>query len=132
MPQNPEILQRLKPQITRELIDQTLQLQEINKRKIVVPEADIATGVAHIEQGNNMPAGGLKARLEASGINFQTLITQIRTEIGWQQVLHQVLGPGLKPTPGRYYRRQKSPQGAAWHHPVSSGGDFHSGNRSSR
>jgi peptidyl-prolyl cis-trans isomerase SurA len=100
MPLTPEILARLTPQITRELIDQTLQLQEINKRNIVVPETDIASGIAHIEQGNNMPAGGLKARLQASGIAFQTLITQLRTEIGWQNVLHQVLGPGLKPTPG--------------------------------
>jgi peptidyl-prolyl cis-trans isomerase SurA len=100
MPLTQDALTRLTPQITRELIDQTLQLQEINKRKVVLHEADIAAGIAHIEQGNNMPAGGLRARLEASGIDFQTLISQIRTEIGWQDVLHQVLGPSLRPTPG--------------------------------
>jgi peptidyl-prolyl cis-trans isomerase SurA len=96
----PDIVARLKPQITRELIDQTLQLQEINKRNVVVPESDIQTAIGHIEQGNNLPAGGLRARMQASGISFATLVSQIRTEIGWQSVLHQVLGPELQPTPG--------------------------------
>ncbi len=108
MPLNPDVLQRLRPQITRELIDQTLELQEINKRKIVVPETDIANGVAHIEQGNNMAQGALRSRLEGSGVDFQTLITQLRTEIGWQQVLHQVLGPGLRPMPGDIAAMKKS------------------------
>ncbi len=108
MPLTPEILARLTPQITRELIDQTLQLQEINKRKVVVPEADIAAGIAHIEQGNNMAPGDLRARLQASGVDFQTLISQIRTEIGWQDVLHQVLGPSLRPTPGDMAAEKKS------------------------
>jgi peptidyl-prolyl cis-trans isomerase SurA len=108
MPPTPDILQRLTPQITRELIDQTLQLQEINKRKVIVPETDIATGIAHIEQGNGMAPGALRARLEASGIDFQTLISQLRIEIGWQDVLHQVLGPGLRPTPGDIAAQKKA------------------------
>jgi len=34
------------------------------------------------------------------GVPTSTLLAQIRTELGWQAVLHQVLGPGLTPTPG--------------------------------
>jgi peptidyl-prolyl cis-trans isomerase SurA len=110
MPADPAILNRLKPQITRELIDQTLQLQEINRRNIVVPETDIANAVAHIEQSNNMPAGALRGRLQASGVNFLTLIAQLRTEIGWQNVLHKVLGPSLQPTPGDINAEKKALQ----------------------
>jgi peptidyl-prolyl cis-trans isomerase SurA len=108
MQPTPDVMTRMAPQITRQLIDQTLQLQEINKRNIVVPESDILTAVGHIEQGNNMQPGELRAKLEASGINFQTLIFQLRTEIGWQDVLHQVLGPSLKPTPGDIAAEKKS------------------------
>jgi peptidyl-prolyl cis-trans isomerase SurA len=100
MTPTPDMVSRLKPQITQQLIDQTLQLQEINKRNVVVPESDIQTAIGHIEQGNNLPAGGLRTRMQASGIDFSTLVAQIRTEIGWQTVLHQVLGPELQPTPG--------------------------------
>jgi len=96
----PDILNRLQPQITQQLIDQTLQLQEINKLNVVVPEDQIATDIQHIEQGNGLPPGGLRARMEASGIAYSTLVQQIRTQIGWQMVLHQVLGPGIQPTPG--------------------------------
>jgi peptidyl-prolyl cis-trans isomerase SurA len=100
MSPTPESLARLQPQITRELIDQTLQLQEINKRNVTVSESDIADAIGRIEQGNNLPAGGLRARMTQDGIPFSTLVAQIRTELGWQSVLHQVLGPGLQPTPG--------------------------------
>ncbi len=96
----PDVMSRLAPQITKQLIDQTLQLQEINKRGIVVDENDITAAVARIEQNNNMPAGALRARMDASGAGFLTLVQQLRTEIGWQSVLHQVLGPDLTPTPG--------------------------------
>jgi peptidyl-prolyl cis-trans isomerase SurA len=96
----PEALNRLAPQVTKQLIDQTLEMQEITKRNITVSDADLVTAISHIEQGNGMPAGGLRTRLEAAGIPFATLLAQLRTELGWQTVLHQVLGPGLQPTPG--------------------------------
>jgi peptidyl-prolyl cis-trans isomerase SurA len=96
----PDAIARLAPQVTNQLIDQTLQLQEIDKRGVTVAESDIEGAIAHIEQGNNLPAGGLKAKLAADGVPFATLVSQIRIELGWQAVLHQVLGPGLQPTAG--------------------------------
>jgi peptidyl-prolyl cis-trans isomerase SurA len=100
MKPTPDILTRLKPQITQQLIDQTLQMQEISKMKVNVPEADVATAIGRIEQGNNLPAGGLRAKMAASGIAFSSLVAQIRTELGWQAVLHKVLGSELQPTKG--------------------------------
>jgi peptidyl-prolyl cis-trans isomerase SurA len=96
----PQILARLAPQVTSQLIDQSLELQEINRRNIVVPEADVIGAVTHIEQGNGLPPGGLRAKLTAAGIPFDTLVSQLRIELGWQTVLHQVLGPGLQPVAG--------------------------------
>jgi peptidyl-prolyl cis-trans isomerase SurA len=100
LPPTQDALDHLKPQITEELINQTLQLQEIAKLKVTVSESDIADAIGRIEQGNNLPAGGLRARMAQDGIPFSTLIAQIRTQLGWQSVLHQVLGPGLQPSPG--------------------------------
>ncbi len=100
MQPTPDVIQRLSPQVTQQLIDETLQQQEINKLGIHVSDQDLANALSHIEQNNNLPAGGLAAKLEATGVSYSTLLAQIRTSIGWQQVLHKVLGPGLTPTPG--------------------------------
>jgi len=96
----PDVISRLSPQVTKQLIDEALQQQEIAKRNVIVTNDDVAGAIGHIEQGNNMPVGGLRQRLEAEGVPFGTLLAQIRTQLGWQQVLHQVLGPGLQPMPG--------------------------------
>lgn len=96
----PDVLQRLAPQVAKQLIDQSLQQQEIDKLNINVSDQDVADAISHIEQGNNIPAGGLQSKLESAGVPYNTLLAQIRTGIGWQKVLHQVLGPGLQPTPG--------------------------------
>jgi peptidyl-prolyl cis-trans isomerase SurA len=104
----PDVLARLSPQITTQLINQTLQLQEINRRKVVVQENDIGAAIDRIEQGNNLPPGGLRQKLEASGVPYSTLIAQIRTELGWQDVLHQALGPELQPTAGDLNAEKKA------------------------
>lgn len=100
IPPTAEVLTRLRPQVTSQLIDQTLELQEINQRNVTVAATDVEAAVAHIEQSNGLPPGGLRAHLAAAGIPFSTLVAQLRTELGWQTVLHQILGPGLEPTQG--------------------------------
>jgi peptidyl-prolyl cis-trans isomerase SurA len=88
----PDVLDRLTPQITRQLIDERLRLQEVQRRHIVVSDQDIATAIGDIEQRNNMAPGTLRKRLSDVGIDMRTLIDQIRVQIGWSRVLHEVLG----------------------------------------
>lgn len=99
LPQQPQILDRLKPQIVSELIDQSLQLQAIERHKVVVPLDKIAAALAGIDKRNNLPPGGLKAKLAQAGIPFSTLVNQFRTQIGWTDVLKKELGESLRPTP---------------------------------
>jgi peptidyl-prolyl cis-trans isomerase SurA len=87
----PELLERLRPQFTRELINDRLQLQEIQRRKIVVADADVAAAIANVEQRNGLKAGGLRAKLEAQNVSFSTLINQMRISLGWTRVLRQEL-----------------------------------------
>ncbi|HEX3346961.1 MAG TPA: peptidylprolyl isomerase [Acetobacteraceae bacterium] len=91
MPASPEVLDRLTPQVTHQLIDERLRLQEIQRRKIVVSDKDIADAIGQIEARNNMPAGTLRRQLESVGVEFRTLVDQVRVQIGWKGVLRQVL-----------------------------------------
>lgn len=92
LPVSPEILNRLKPQILQQLIDEKLRMQEVQHRKIVVPDQAIADAINQIAQRNGMPAGALQKRLASDGVSLITLIDQIRTQLGWSQVLREQLG----------------------------------------
>lgn len=89
----PDVLARLRPQIIRQLINERLELQEMERRKVVVPDEDIAHAIASIEQRNNMPADTLRKTLQGQGIALRTLIDEVRVQLGWMRVLKEELGP---------------------------------------
>jgi peptidyl-prolyl cis-trans isomerase SurA len=89
MPMSQDVVTRLRPQILRQLIDERLRVQEAQKRKIVVPDDQIAAAIKDIEARNGMPAGALRAKLSADGVSAVTLIDQIRAQLAWTQVLRQ-------------------------------------------
>ena len=93
LPITPEVLNRLRPQVTRQLIDERLRLQEEQRRKIVVTDKEIADAVGGIEQRNNMGRGSLRAKLGSEGVALRTLYDQTRVQIGWTRVLRDELGP---------------------------------------
>jgi peptidyl-prolyl cis-trans isomerase SurA len=103
----PDLLTRLKPQITRELIDDRLRLQELQRRKIVVADADVATAIQSVEQRNGLPHGGLREKLQAQGVSFGTLITQMRISLGWTRVLRQALAERGYVTPAEIAEQEK-------------------------
>ncbi len=98
MPVTKEVLDRLTPQIIRALIDERLRLQEVQRRKIVVGDKEIAAAISDIEGRNNLPAGALRHRLESQGVEMRTLIDQIRVQLGWTQVVKEELGDKAKIT----------------------------------
>ena len=91
LPVSPEAMARLRPQIARELIDDRLRMQEIQKRKVLVPDIDVAHAISDIEKRNHLPPGGLQEKLVGQGVAASTLIAQIRTQLGWTRVLRQEL-----------------------------------------
>lgn len=93
LPLSPDVLARLTPQIIRQLIDEKLRLQEIQRRGIVVEDKQIADALTEIEKRNGMAPGTLRARLAKAGVDIRTMYDQIRVQLGWGMVLRQVLGP---------------------------------------
>ncbi|MFC3127022.1 peptidylprolyl isomerase [Pseudoroseomonas globiformis] len=89
---NPEVLARLRPQVTRLLVDERLRMQEVRRRRIPVADADVAAAVAEIEGRNGLPAGGLANQLRASGVQPSALYDQIRNQIGWSRLVRAQLG----------------------------------------
>ncbi|WP_135468805.1 peptidylprolyl isomerase [Crenalkalicoccus roseus] len=98
MPVAPETLERLTPQVVRLVIDERLRMQEVQRRRIPVTDNDVAEAVRELEQRNNLPPGGLRAQLQALGVQPRVLYDQIRTQIGWARLLRLQLGPQANPS----------------------------------
>jgi peptidyl-prolyl cis-trans isomerase SurA len=92
LPASPEVLDRLVPQITQQLIDERLRLQEVERRRIIVTDQEIAKAIGDVEARNGMPPGTLRNHLSADKVEFRTLVDQMRVQIGWTRVLREVIG----------------------------------------
>jgi peptidyl-prolyl cis-trans isomerase SurA len=95
LPTTQDVIDRLKTQISNQLVDERLRLQEAQKHKVVIPDKQIADAIQGIEQRNGMPEGGLRAKLAAMGVSVRTLIDQIRVQLAWTQVLREQLADKL-------------------------------------
>ena len=91
MPLSPAVLDRLKPHITRQLIDERLRMQEVQRRKIVIHDQQIAAAIRDVAERNRMSYEALRAKLSSDGVSMRTLIDQVRTQLGWTQVIRDQL-----------------------------------------
>lgn len=91
MPMSPAVLDRLKPQITRQLVDERLRMQEVQRRKIVIQDQQIAAAIREVAERNRMSYEALRAKLSSDGVSMRTLIDQVRTQLGWTQVIRDQL-----------------------------------------
>ncbi|MDO9709955.1 peptidylprolyl isomerase [Paracraurococcus lichenis] len=106
----PETLDRLTPQVTRLLVDERLRMQEVQRRRIPVTDADIADAIGELEKRNNLPPGNLRAQLTQIGVAPRVLYDQIRTQIGWARLLRQQLGPTAEPSEAEVQEAIRSAQ----------------------
>lgn len=105
IPVSGEVLDRLKPQILNQLIDEKLRFQEVQREHINVPDKAVAAAIAAIDAQNHLPPGELRKRLEGQGVAFRTLIDQVRVELGWGEVLRRQLGNAAHVSPAEIKAR---------------------------
>jgi peptidyl-prolyl cis-trans isomerase SurA len=107
LPLSAEVIDRLKPQILRQLIDERLRVQEAQRRKIAIQDIQIASAIKEIETRNNMQPGALRAKLASDGVSTRTLIDQIRAQLAWAQMLREVVGDKINITDAEVSEQQK-------------------------
>jgi peptidyl-prolyl cis-trans isomerase SurA len=107
LPMTPDVLSRLRPQITRQLVDEKLRMQEVQRRSIVVPDKAIFDAIREIEARNGLQPGGLRNKLASDGVGYRTLVDQIRTQLGWTQALREQLGDKATVTDAEVAEQQR-------------------------
>lgn len=98
IPDSEQARARLAPQVLRSLIEETLQLQEAARLGIEVTPAEIETALGNIAQRNQLTVEQLRSYLAGSGINFDTLLRQVRAQIGWIKVVNRTIRPTVTVT----------------------------------
>jgi peptidyl-prolyl cis-trans isomerase SurA len=86
---------RLRQQVLRNLIDETLQIQAAKTEKIEVMTSDIDKTVARVAGNVKQTPEQLAAYLETSGSNIKSLRRQIEGEIAWQRLQRAKIESGI-------------------------------------
>jgi peptidyl-prolyl cis-trans isomerase SurA len=94
-----EVIDRLRPQIIRQLVDERLRIHAARDQKVVVADKDIGAAIRDIEQRNGMQPGALRQKLASIGVSQRTLVDQIRAQLGWIQLLRGLLADKVTVTP---------------------------------
>ncbi|MDQ8754998.1 peptidylprolyl isomerase [Sphingosinicella sp. LHD-64] len=89
----PEELQRVRAQVLRNLIDETLQIQAATQQEISVSDNDVNQYYSRFAQGSNRTAEEMSAYLRSIGSSDESLKRQIRGELSWQRVQRRQIEP---------------------------------------
>ena len=79
-------VERLRQQVLRNLIDETLQIQAAKTEKITIKTGDIDKTVSRVASGVKKTPDELATYLEANGSSIKSLRRQIEGEIAWQRL----------------------------------------------
>jgi peptidyl-prolyl cis-trans isomerase SurA len=91
---SPEEMERLRAQVVRNLIDETLQIQEAKAADITIDEDEVTQRFAYVAQQNmGKDAPALEDYLAKIGSSAASLKRQIRGEIAWQRLLRRNVQP---------------------------------------
>ena len=82
-----ETLPSIQRQALNNLIDEKLQIQELQRYEVVIPDEDVNAEIARIAQSVGITPDAYMAYLAQAGVQPETVREQVRTEIGWQALV---------------------------------------------
>jgi len=110
---SPEETERLRLQILRNLIDETLQIQEAKTADVAVTDDEVNETYERVAQQNfHQTVPALDAYLVKIGSSPASLKRQIRGELAWQRVLRRNVQPFVNVSQGEVTDLLKSLQAA--------------------
>jgi peptidyl-prolyl cis-trans isomerase SurA len=94
----PEARQGLTPQVLRGLVEEALQRQEAERLGLRVEPQELDQALANIAERNNMDVPSMRRLLADAGVDFDTLVTQLRAQIAWVKIVNQQVRPRVNVT----------------------------------
>ena len=91
----PEELDRLRQQVLRNLIDETLQIQAAKAEEILVKSTDIDRTVERVAGGVKQTPEQMAAFLASNGSSIRAIRRQIEGEIAWRRLQQAKIESGV-------------------------------------
>jgi peptidyl-prolyl cis-trans isomerase SurA len=88
----PDVRQKIAPEVLRLLIDDRLKQQEARRLNVTVSQRDIDRALADIARQLNTDPARIPDYLQARGASITTLLAQIETEIAWVKTITKLAG----------------------------------------
>ncbi|MBX7535704.1 peptidylprolyl isomerase [Qipengyuania sp. GH1] len=85
----PEEMERVRAQVLRNLIDETLQIQAAEAEDIVISDPEVDQTFARVAAQNNQRVEDMGDYLASVGSSAASLKRQIKGELAWQRLLRQ-------------------------------------------
>ena len=92
---DPSELERLRQQVLRNLIDETLQIQAARAEEIQIKQADVDRTIQRVAANLKQTPEQLAEYLAANGSSIRTMRRQIEGEIAWQRLLARKVESGV-------------------------------------
>lgn len=86
-------VQRLRAQVLRKLIDETLQMQAAEAEEITVEDREVDQYYAQIAQQSNQTAASFGAYLRTIGSSERAVKRQIKADLAWQRLQRRMIEP---------------------------------------
>lgn len=96
LPRTQEVADRLRDQVVRALIDESLQRQEAERLNILVPEEDVDTLVAQLAAQSGVQPDRFMTELQSAGIPATHFLEQIRTSLAWRSLIQRRIVPTVE------------------------------------
>ena len=91
----PDEVDRLRQQVLRNLIDETLQIQAAKAEKIEIKSSDVERTLARVAGNVQRNPAQLEEYLAANGSSIRSLRRQIEGEIAWQRLQQRKIESGV-------------------------------------
>jgi peptidyl-prolyl cis-trans isomerase SurA len=88
-------IDRLRQQVLRNLIDETLQIQAAKAEEIDIKQADIDRTLQRVAESNKQSVERLGGVLESNGSSLRTMRRQIEGEIAWARLQRAKIESGV-------------------------------------
>ena len=92
---DPEELERIRQQVLRNLIDETLQIQAARAEEIQIKQSDVDRTIERVASNLKQTPEQLREFLAANGSSIRTMRRQIEGEIAWQRLLRAKVESGV-------------------------------------